>query len=143
YRANAAAYDKKLNDLDQYIQTQIATIPPADRKFVTNHDAFGYHVDRYGLTYVGSIIPSMDTSYEPSAKQLADLEDAIKAQGVKAIFTETSVNPALAQQIARDAGVKVVNGALYGDSLGGPGSGADTVDGMLKFNTDIIVANLK
>jgi zinc/manganese transport system substrate-binding protein/manganese/iron transport system substrate-binding protein len=143
YRANAAAYDKKLGDLDHYIQTQIATVPPANRKFVTNHDAFGYYVDRYGLTYVGSIIPSMDTSYEPSAKELANLEGAIKAQGVKAIFTETSVNPSLAQQIAGDAGVKVVDGALYGDSLGGPGSGADTVDGMLKVNTDIIVSNLK
>jgi manganese/iron transport system substrate-binding protein len=143
YQANAAAYAKKLSDVDQYIMQQIATIPPANRKFVSNHDAFGYYVDRYGLTFVGSVIPSMNSTYEPSAKDLVDLIQAIKTQHVKAIFTESSINPALAEQIGRDAGVKVVSGVLYGDTLGPPGSGADTVDGMLKYNTDIIVSNLK
>jgi ABC-type Zn uptake system ZnuABC Zn-binding protein ZnuA len=143
YKANAAAYEQKLNDLDKYILDQIASITPANRKLVTNHDALGYYVDRYGLTFVGSIIPSMDTSFQPSAKELVDLVNAIKAQRVKAIFTEASVNPALAQQIAREAGVRVVDGALYGDSLGLPGSGADTLDGMLKANTDLIVSNLR
>ncbi len=143
YRANAAAYEKKLNDLDQYSMRQIASIPAANRKFVTNHDTFGYYVERYQLTFVGSIIPGMDTSFQPSAKELADLVKAIKAQGVKAIFTESSINPALAKQIAKEAGVKVVDGALYGDTLGPPGSGADTLDGMLKINTDLIVSNLK
>ena len=143
YRANASAYEQKLNALDKYILDQIASIPAPDRKLVTNHDALGYYVDRYGLTFVGSIIPSMDTSFQPSAKELVDLVNSIKAQHVKAVFTESSVNPALAQQIAREAGVKVVDGALYGDSLGLPGSGADTLDGMLKSNTDLIVSNLK
>ena len=143
FKANAAAYEKKLNDLDKYITDQIASIPVANRKFVSNHDAFGYYLERYKLTFVGSVIPSMDTSFEPSAKELADLVDAIKAQGVKAIFSESSVNPALSKQIAQDAGVKVVDGALYGDTLGPPGSGADTLDGMLKINTDLIVSNLK
>ena len=143
YAANAAAYEQKLNSLDQYILAQIASIPPPDRKLVTNHDALGYYVDRYGLTFVGSIIPSMDTSFQPSAKELVDLVNNIKAQHVKAVFTESSVNPALAQQIAQEAGVKVVDGALYGDSLGLPGSGADTLDGMLKSNTDLNVSNLK
>lgn len=143
YKANAAAYERKLNDLDKYIIDQIASIPAANRKLVTNHNALGYYVDRYGLTFVGSVIPSMDSSFEPSAKEMADLIQAIKAQGVKAIFTESSVNPALAKQIAQDAGVRVVDGALYGDTLGAPGSGADTLDGMLKINTDLIVSNLK
>ncbi len=143
YQANAAAYQQTLNNLDQYIMEQIASIPAPNRKLVTNHDTLGYYADRYGLTFVGSIIPSMDTSYQPSAKELANLIQAIKAQHVKAVFTEASVNPALARQIAQDAGVKVVGGALYGDTLGPPGSGADTLDGMLKINTDIIVSNLK
>lgn len=143
YKVNAAAYEKKLNELDQYIKNQIATIPPANRKLVTNHDALSYYVERYGLTFVGSIIPSMDTNFQPSAKELSGLVNAIKTQKVKAIFTESSLNPALAKQIAQEAGVKVVDGALYGDTLGPPGSGADTLDGMLKTNTDAIVLNLK
>ena len=143
YKANAAAYEQKLNDLDAYIKAQVATIPAANRKVVANHDAFGYYFERYGLTFVGSVIPSMDTNFQPSAKELADLVNKIKAQNVKAIFSESSVNPQLAQQIAREAGVKVVDGALYGDTLGPAGSGADTLDGMLKANTDLIVKNLK
>lgn len=143
YKANVAAYEQKLNDLDKYILAQIASIPVANRKLVTNHDTFGYYVDRYGLTFVGSIIPSMDSSFQPSAKELVDLVTAIKAQNVKAIFTESSINSTLAKRIAQDAGVKVVDGVLYGDSLGAPGSGADTLDGMLKINTDLIVSNLK
>ena len=143
YQANAAAQEQKLNDLDSYIKAQIATIAAANRKVVTNHDAFGYYFDRYGLTLVGSVIPSMDTNFQPSAKELAALVNQIKAQKVKAIFTESSINPQLSQQIAKEAGVKVVDGALYGDTLGPAGSGADTLDGMLKTNTDLIVTNLK
>ncbi len=143
YKANAAAYEKTLTDLDAYIKNQIAAIPPAKRKIVSNHDAFGYYFERYGLTFVGSVIPSMDTNFQPSAKELTALVKAIKAEQVKVIFVESSINPQLAQQIAKEAGVKVVAGALYGDTLGPPGSGADTLDGMLKANTDLIVVNLK
>jgi ABC-type Zn uptake system ZnuABC Zn-binding protein ZnuA len=143
YKANASAYEQKLSDLDAYINAQVATIPAANRKVVANHDAFGYYFERYGLTLVGSVIPSMDTNFQPSAKELAELVNKLKAQNVKAIFSESSVNPQLAQQIAREAGVKVVDGALYGDTLGPAGSGADTLDGMLKANTDLIVKNLR
>jgi ABC-type Zn uptake system ZnuABC Zn-binding protein ZnuA len=143
YKTNAAAYEQKLNDLNAYIKAQVATIPQANRRVVTNHDAFGYYFDAYGLTLVGSVIPSMDTNFQPSAKELAALVNQIKAQQVKAIFAESSINPQLSQQIAKEAGVKVVDGALYGDTLGPAGSGADTLDGMLKANTDLIVASLK
>jgi len=143
YRANADAYENVLNDTDAYIKQQIAAIPAAQRKLVTNHDTFGYYAERYGLTIVGTVIPSLDTNAQPSARELADLVQKIKAENVKAIFTETSINPALARQIARDAGVTIVDGGLYGDTLGPPGSGAETLDGMLRKNTDLIVAHLK
>ena len=143
YKANAAAHEKKLNEVDAYIKAQIATIPAANRKLVSNHDSFGYYLERYGLTFIGSVIPSMDTNFQPTAKELGQLVKAIQAEKVKAIFVESSINPKLAQQIAKEAGVKIVDGALYGDSMGEPGSGADTLDGMLKFNTDLIVANLR
>ena len=143
FKLNAAANEKKLSEIDAYIKTQIAAIPAENRKVVSNHDTFGYYFDRYGLTLVGSIIPSMDSNFQPSARELASLVIAIKAQNVKAIFTETSINPQLAQQIGKEAGVQVVAGALYGDTLGPPGSGADTLDGMLKWNTDTIVKALR
>lgn len=142
YRANADAYLLKLDDLDRYIKGRIASLPPENRKIVTNHDAFGYFIDRYGLTFVGSIIPSMSTDAQPSAKDVTELIEKTKAEKVRAIFLESSINPKLAQQIGSDAGVKVVD-TLYGDTLGEEGTPGATYEGMMRYNTDAIVSALK
>ena len=142
FRANLAAYTKQLQALDAEVQRQIDSL--ANKKLVTNHDAFGYYIDRYGLQFVGSIIPSFDTSAELSGRDIRDLVAKIKATGVKAVFSETSLPPRTAETIAREAGVKVVEGqdALYGDSLGPPGSDGDTYLKMVRHNTATIVHNL-
>ena len=70
------------------IAAQIATL--TNKKLVTNHDAFGYYVDRYGLDFVGSVIPSFDSQAELSPQDINDLVAAIKAQGVKAVFSESA-----------------------------------------------------
>ena len=142
YEARRDAYKAQLDQLDQAIAQQIATIPPERRKLVTNHDAFGYYIARYGLTFVGSVIPSIDSRAEPSAKETADLIERIKAEGVPAIFTESSINPELEEELAKQAGVKVVSN-LYGDTLGEPGSGADTYIGMMQIDTRLIVEGLR
>ncbi len=142
YRTNADAYLAHLSDLDTYITDQIATVPPAGRKIVTNHDAFGYYIERYGLTFVGSIIPSLSSEAQPSAQDVAVLIQKIKAEHVKAIFLESSINPQLAQQVGTEAGVKVVD-TLYGDALGAAGTPGATYEGMMRYNTDTIVNALK
>lgn len=142
YTERAASYLADLDTLDTWIREQVATIPADQRKLVTNHDAFGYYVRAYGFEYVGSIIPSMDTQAQPSAQETADLIDAIRAEDVKAIFTEQSLNPELARQIADEAGVAIVDD-LYGDSLGPHGSGAETYIGMMRTNTTNIVEALR
>ncbi len=98
-------------------------LPAAQRKLVTNHDAFGYYVDRYHLDFVGSVIPSMDTSAELSARQLTDLVAKIRATGVKAIFTESSLPPKTRRGDRRRRPVSRWSGRgrLYGDSLGAGG----------------------
>ena len=142
YQANADAYLTRLASLDQYIMDQIATVPPDQRKMVTNHDGFGYYIARYGLTFVGSIIPSLSSEAQPSARDVADLITKVKAAHVKAIFLESSINPQLAQQIGDETGVTVVD-TLYGDALGAPGTPGATYEGMMRYNTDTIVAALK
>jgi len=144
YGKNLAAYAAELDQLDTANVEAFAKLPAGDRKLVTNHDAFGYYVDRYHLQFVGSVIPSMDTSAELSAKQLDDLVAKIKATGTKAIFTESSLPPKTADAIARQAGVKVIGGedALYGDSLGPAGSAGATYLGAEQHNTQVIVSAL-
>jgi ABC-type Zn uptake system ZnuABC Zn-binding protein ZnuA len=143
YDANASGYRAQLQALDGEIRGQLATLP--SRKLVTNHDAFGYYVDHFGLDFVGSVIPSFDTQAELSSRELSQLVAKVKEQGVKAVFSESSLPPKTAEAVAREAGVKVVTGddALYGDTLGPPGSDADTYLKMMRHNTKVIVDNLR
>jgi ABC-type Zn uptake system ZnuABC Zn-binding protein ZnuA len=143
FDANLAAYSAQLDQLDADIASQVATL--SNKKLVTNHDAFGYYVAHFGLDFVGSIIPSFDSQAELSAADISDLVAKIKAQGVKAVFTESSLPAKTAAALASEAGVKVVagNDALYGDTLGPPGSDGDTYLKMERHNTTAIVENLR
>jgi ABC-type Zn uptake system ZnuABC Zn-binding protein ZnuA len=145
FEQNLRTYTGKVQQLDTWIARQIDTVPAAQRKLVTNHDAFGYYIDRYHLTFVGSIIPSFDTTAELSAKSLNDLVAKIKRTGVKAIFSESSLPPKTAEAIGAEAGVKVEAGedSLYGDSLGPSGSAGGTYIDMERHNTTTIVNALK
>jgi zinc/manganese transport system substrate-binding protein/manganese/iron transport system substrate-binding protein len=145
FHANRIAYDGRLDALDGDIRRQIATIPPADRKLVTNHDAFGYYIDRYGLTFVGSIIPSFDTAAELSGSNIRNIVGKIRRTGAKAVFSESSLPPRTARTIASEAGVRVEAGedSLYGDTLGPAGSAGATYLQMEEHNTRVIVTALR
>lgn len=144
YEANAAAYTAKLAALDRATRAKVDSIPPRLRQLVTDHDAFGYYCARYGLTFVGSVIPSFDSSAELSGRQLSDLVAKIRATGVRAVFSEASLPPRTAETVAREAGVEVVGGegALYADGLGPAGSPGDTYLRAEQHNTDTIVEAL-
>jgi zinc/manganese transport system substrate-binding protein len=142
YETNGAAYKTRLDEARTQAQAILNAIPSGSRKLVTNHDALGYFAKAFGLTIVGAVIPSVSTQAEPSAGETAKLLRTIRREKVKAIFAESNVNPKLADTLAKEAGVKIVEG-LYGDSLGPPGSGADTVEGMWLANARKIADALK
>jgi ABC-type Zn uptake system ZnuABC Zn-binding protein ZnuA len=142
YDSNATAYKKKLDGAAAQVRAILDEIPPANRKLVTNHDAFGYFAKAFGLAIVGAVIPSVSTQAEPSAGDVAKLLETIKREKVKAIFAESDVNPRLATTLAKEAGVKIVID-LDGDSLGPPGSGAETVEGMWLANARKIANALR
>lgn len=142
YSASVESLTRELDELDAEIEALINSIPPENRKVVTNHDAFGYFFDRYGLEFIGAVFPASGEEAEPSAGQIATLTDLIRDEGVKAIFSESTVDPKIAGQLAQDTGVAIVDD-LYGDSLGEPGSGAETVPGMLRHNARRIAEALK
>lgn len=125
---NAAAYTAQLASLNNWVMANIDQVPVDQRLLVTNHDAFTYFVSEYGITFVGSIIPSFDDNAEPSAAELDALIALITQSGAKAVFSEASISPKLAQTIASEAGVQVYSGdnALYSDSLGVTGSDGET-----------------
>jgi ABC-type Zn uptake system ZnuABC Zn-binding protein ZnuA len=138
---NAASYIGQLDQLDREIMAQWSAVPQDQRKLVTNHDAFGYYIARYSITFVGSVIPSLSSDAEPSAAETLELIRDIRAQNVRAIFTESSINPRLAEQISQQAGVRIFSN-LYGDSLGKPGSDGDTYLKMMLFNTQTMISGM-
>ena len=141
FAANEAAYTAQLAALEGWIHENIDAVPADERLLVSNHDAFGYFTAAYGITYVGSVIPSFDDNAEPSAAEIDALVAAVKATGVKAVFSEASINPKAADTIAAEAGVAVYSGddALYGDSLGPADSDGATYIATQLHNVSLIL----
>lgn len=141
YQKNAADYTAQLRELDQWIRQQVEAIPPQSRQLVTDHKSFTYFAEQYGFTQVGAVLPGFSTLAEPSAQELAALEDAIRQLGAKAIFVGTTVNPNLSQRVAEDTGVKLVY--LYTGSLSEKDGPADTYLNFMRYNVSAIVEALK
>ncbi|MFM9045316.1 MAG: metal ABC transporter substrate-binding protein, partial [Solirubrobacterales bacterium] len=141
FRGNANRYEAELAALDESILTCIERIPREDRKLVTDHESFGYFANRYGMTVVGAVIPALTTQAEPSAGDLARLEETIRSEGVNAVFPESSLPSETAEAIARDSGASAEY-SLFGDSLGPDDSGAGTYIGMMRTNADRIARGL-
>ena len=137
FQANAAAYLAELDALDRWVRERIASIPADKRHLVTSHDAFEYYARAYGLNVLGTPI-GVSTDEEASAQTVARLVDKVRETRIPALFVETTVNPRVIQRIAAETGARI-GGSLYSDSLGEPGSGADTYVGMLVHNTRTVV----
>jgi ABC-type Zn uptake system ZnuABC Zn-binding protein ZnuA len=142
FNARAETYIFQLNELDLWIKSRVAEIPPGERLLVTNHETLGYFADRYGFSIIGSIIPGTTTGISPGAGDIAALEEKIHATGAKAIFVETGSNLDLASQISSDTGINVVTD-LYTHSLSDRNGPASTYIEMMKNNVNKIVNALK
>jgi zinc/manganese transport system substrate-binding protein len=117
---------------------------PADRRIlVTDHDALGYLAERYGYEIVGTVIPAGTTLAQPSSEDLAALAAIIQDAGVTAIFANTAESSKLSEAVAAEAGVDVAVVPLFVGSLGEPGSGADTYQGMMLTDAELIAAALQ
>ena len=131
YTKNAQEYTEKLLELDNWIKEEVKKIPQDKRLLITNHESFGYYADRYGFKIIGTIIPSSSTAASPSAREVAELIEKIKALNIKAIFLETGSDPKVAKQIASETGVNIIT-EIYTNSLTEPGGYAPTYIYIIK-----------
>jgi ABC-type Zn uptake system ZnuABC Zn-binding protein ZnuA len=138
YDVSAAAYKQRLETLDSWVRAQIKTIPEANRRLVTFHDAFPYYAREYGITIVGVAVGS--PGQDPSAGYTAQLISTIEAAGVKAIFSEAQFPAKLVDQLAAEAGCKVVAN-LYDDALGDPP--VTSYEELIRWDTDQLVKALQ
>lgn len=142
YRANAQVYSGRLDELDEWIQQRVATVPAERRLLLTSHDSLQYFASRYGFSVIGAVIPGVTTEIEPSAEDIARLVGDMRGRGVRDVFTEAGVSDRFAQTVAKETGASIVRD-LFTGSLGRAGSGAETYLDMMRFNVRTIVEALR
>ena len=135
FERGAASYLGKVRALNRGLRACFARVPRAQRKLVTDHDAFNYFAHRYGIDVVGTVIPSQTTQAQASAGDVAQLSALIEREHVKAVFPESSINPKLARALAEQTGASA-DYTLYGDTLGPAGSSGATYLTMEQANAD-------
>ena len=142
WMTRAEDYASQLEATDREISDRLSSIPEEARHLVTNHEALGYFADRYGFEVVGVIIPGGSTLADPSSAQLAELVEVMRRERVTVIFAEATEPSALAEAVAAELGDEVEVIELFTEALGEPGSGADTLIGMLQTNARLITEAL-
>lgn len=140
FEQRAATYIERISTLDVELRKTFNAIPPAQRRVITAHDAFGYFGAAYGIDFLAP--QGMSTDSQPSAAAVARLIDQIRRQGVPAVFVENISDPRLVERIAREGGA-TVGGRLYSDALSPPGTEADTYLKLFAHNAAAIAAGLQ
>jgi manganese/zinc/iron transport system substrate-binding protein len=149
FARRGAEHKKELAKLHEWATKRIAEIPKSRRVLITSHDAFNYFGRAFGMEVVG--VQGVSTVSPAGLADIAKTVDFIKKRGLKAIFIESSVSPAVIERISKDAGVKI-GGELFSDACGTPGQiesgGGERYDvgtyiGMIKHNVNTVVDALK
>jgi manganese/zinc/iron transport system substrate-binding protein len=145
YQENGKAFYAELSLLDNWVRTQIGTIPQANRIMITAHDAFNYFGRAYNIEVKG--LQGISTLSEFGLKDRVDLVNFIVEKQIKAVFVETSVSQKNINAIIEGCQQKghdvKIGGYLYSDAMGAEGTEEGTYMGMVRANVNTIVSALK
>ncbi|MBW7884008.1 MAG: zinc ABC transporter substrate-binding protein [Caldilineaceae bacterium] len=140
YRANYDLFHGRIEALDAAVRETVASIPEENRKLLTYHDSWAYFAPLYGMAVIGAIQPS--DFAEPSARELVQIIEQIKAERVPAIFgSEVFPSPVL-EQIARETGATYVDDLRDDDLPGQPGDSNHSYLGLMAANVRVMAQAL-
>ena len=139
YQQRFKDYQNVLNQLNNYANQQFGAVAPAKRKVLTGHDSFAYLGKRYQVKFISP--QGVSSEAEPSARQIAAIIRQIKAENVKAVFTENIKDGRMIARIAKETSVKV-SGGLYADALSS-GAPAGTYADMFRYNVRVMSEAMK
>ena len=144
YAANLAAYDARLQELDEYVRERVQDVPEDKRVIVTAHDAFNYFGQAYGFEVRG--LQGLSTATEAGTADVQELAAFVADNQIPAMFVETSVSDrsinAVLEAVRARGGSVEIGGSLFSDSLGDPGTPEGTYEGMIRHNVETIVKAL-
>ena len=140
YRANTEVLRDEVGELDAAMRAAFETVPVEQRKLLTYHDAYAYFAEEYGWEIIGAI--QVADFGEPTAGEVADLIDQVRAEELPAIFgSEVFPSPVL-EQIGSEAGVSYIDVLRDDDLPGEPGDAEHSLVGLLRSNYIIITEAL-
>ena len=138
-RANAAAYLAKLDALDREVRSSVAQIPPARRKVISTHDAFGYFAAAYGIEFIAPL--GVSTESEASARDIAGIIRQIRTEKIPAVFLENISDVRLIRRISAETGARI-GGTLFSDSLSDEKGDAPTYIELVRHNIKALTSAL-
>lgn len=136
YAANAAAYAEKIRALDAPIRARLARIPENQRTLVTSEGAFSYLCRDYSLGQL--YLWPINADAQGTPRQVRAVVDAVRANKIPVVFSESTISPKPARQVARETGARY-GGVLYVDSLTDADGPAPTYLALLETNARTIV----
>jgi len=139
YLANAEQFKRDIKTLDADVRESFASIPEAQRKVVTTHDAFAYFGRAYRLMFIAPV--GINTDAEPSAADIGRIIKQIRREKIPAVFMESISDPRLLEQIRRESGARI-GGTLYSDSLSAVDGPAPTYLNMMRHNAKTLAEAL-
>ena len=139
YRANAEAYKARIKASIDPIKVEFARIPPEQRWLVTSEGAFSYLARDFGLKEL--YLWPINADQQGTPQQVRRVIDMVRKYHIPAVFSESTVSPDPAKQVARETGAKY-GGVLYVDSLSDASGPVPTYIDLLKVTSQTIVTGL-
>ena len=140
YKANAEAYKAKIKATIEPLAAEFRTIPEERRWLATSEGAFSYLARDFGLKVL--YLWPINADQQGTPQQVRKVIDAVREHKVPAIFSESTISPKPAEQVARETGIKY-GGVLYVDSLSDENGPVPTYIDLLRVTTETIVKGLK
>jgi manganese/iron transport system substrate-binding protein len=139
YKANAEAYKRQISDTIAPIRAKLEAIPAEKRWLVSSEGAFSYLARDFGLKEL--YLWPINADQQGTPQQIRKVIDAVKANGITVVFSESTVSPDPAKQVARETGARY-GGVLYVDSLSEPDGPVPTYVDLLRVTSDTIAKGL-
>ncbi|KAF1046405.1 metal ABC transporter substrate-binding protein [Xylophilus sp.] len=140
YRTRAESYKQRIAATAEPIRRRLAALPPERRWLVTSEGAFSYLARDFGLREL--YLWPINADQQGTPQQVRKVIDAVKAHGIRAVFSESTVSAAPARQVARETGARY-GGVLYVDSLSGPSGPVPTYLDLLRGTSETIARGLE
>jgi len=139
YKANAEAYKKEIEATIAPIREKLDTIPEDKRWLVSSEGAFSYLARDFGLKEL--YLWPINADQQGTPQQVRKVVDAVRANKIPAVFSESTVSDKPARQVARETGARY-GGVLYVDSLSDADGPTPTYIDLLRVTSDTVVKGL-